>query len=391
MIAGKDIICISWLEWDSIPLIMHHMMKRLSAKNRVLFVDPPVAYSNLLITPKLYKSHFRKTSLWMKGIRRLSDVFCVYYPPPLMLQYGHFDIIDSINQSLTANSIKKVANKIGFKNPILWIYHPYAISPDGQFNEQCSVYSCNDDVGYFFTQNFNKRKKLSLLEEKLARKVDIVFAPSKNLFELRKSQNLDTHYLPSGIDLDLFKQALKDELSIPPDLKDIKNPIIGFIGGMTNAKMNWKWIEEAAVQHLDWSFVFIGPLAEPPPREITTKKNITFLASKDQCQLPAYIKGFDVCLIPYQGEGFLKACQPTKTYEYLSAGKPVVTSWINELEPMQNIVRLSRNAEEFIINIETSLETSKDPQMIHKYTQAVDGMTWDERVEEVLKLLEDKI
>src|SRR3972149_125492 len=394
MFKGENVICISWLVWDSIPLVMHHMMTRLARDNRVLFVDPPVAYSNLIIQPDWWKNHLKKTLLWLRGVNQVRENLFVYYPPPLLLQYGHFKIADRVSKAITASTISKTAKRLGFTTPILWIYHPYAVYPKGQFKEKLTCYDCNDDVGFFYSQNFNKRKKLSAMEANLTRKADIVFSTSKYLFNLRKMQNPNTYYLPSGIDFTIFNKSISSDCKIAPELEAISKPIIGFVGGMVNSKMNWEWIREASVSHPKWTFVFIGPCVEQPPFYITQQKNIVFLGPKPQEILPAYITGFDVCLIPYQGEAFLRACQPTKTFEYLAAGKPIVASWIHELEEYSNIVFLSRTMEEFVRNIESALVVGKKEEMIKLYIQTAQGYSWEDRVEKastfVTKIIKDR-
>lgn len=383
ILKNENIICISWLVWDSIPLVMHQMMTRLAEHNRVLFVDPPVAYSNLAIKPSLLKNHFQKTLLWLRGVRKVKDNLHVFYPPPLVMQYGHVNFADKFNQDLTARAIRKAADSLGFKNPILWIYHPYAIRPDGQFNEKLVCYDCNDDVGFFYCAHFNKRKKLAIMEEELTKNADIVFATSGNLFNLRRKQNPRTYFFPSGIDFDHFRKALSPSLPVANDMRNIPKPIIGFVGGMVNAKMNWSWIESASNAKVDWSFVFIGPCAEKPPGDITRKKNIYFLGTRDMECLPQYLKAFDVCIIPYQGEEFLKNCFPTKVFEYLAAGKPVVSVSIPALEEYSKVISLTRNVEEFISNIENALKKGKDDAAVKSYIETAGGETWDNRVKGV--------
>jgi glycosyltransferase involved in cell wall biosynthesis len=381
MLKEQDILCISWLVWDSIPLVMHQMMARLAKNNRVLFVDPPVAYSNLAIRPSLWKNHWQKTWWWLRGVRQVEKQLYVYYPPPLILQYGHLTRADRFSQAYTAFAIKRVAQKLGFQSPLLWLYHPYAIRPYGQFNEKVICYDCNDDIGFFFSQNFDKRGKLSALEAELTRRADVVFATSQHLFYLCKKHNPNTHYLPSGVDITQFQQALSPALQVAPELEKIPKPIMGFVGGMTNAKMNWEWIRTAAVSHPQWSFVFVGPCDGAPPAFITQQPNIIFLGAKPFAALPAYIKGFAVCLIPYQGKEFLQACSPTKAFEYLAAGKPVVSAWIPELENYQHVIRLSRDAQEFIQHIEAALVDGQKATRVQEYVHAAQGRTWEERVE----------
>jgi len=388
MLKNENIICVSWLVWDSIPLVMHQMMTRLARNNRILFVDPPVAYSNLLISPSLWKNCLKKTYWWIRGVRRISENLHIYYPPPLLLQYGHLKSVDRLNQAFTASAIAKTASRLGFATPILWIYHPYAINPTGQFNEKLVCYDCNDDVGFFFCYHFNKRNRLSDMEERLAKRADVVFTTSKYLYRIRKEQNPNTHYLPSGVDSELFQQAQSPACKIAPELEGTPSPVIGFVGGMVNSKMNWEWIREAAVTRPQWNFVFVGPCVENPPSYIVQQKNILFVGTRSQNLLPSYIKGFDVCLIPYQGEEFLRACQPTKAFEYLASGKPVVASWIPELEDNRNVIRLSRSAREFIQNIEAALADGKKPSMVQRYVEAAQGHTWEKRVEKTSQLIE---
>ncbi|MCF6158416.1 MAG: glycosyltransferase family 1 protein [wastewater metagenome] len=388
MLKNENIICISWLVWDSIPLVMHQMMTRLAENNRVLFVDPPVAYSNLVIRPDWWKRYLKNTWLWFRGIRQIRENFYVYSHPPLLIQYGHSNIIDKGNHAYATLAIKRAAAKLGFDSPVLWIYHPYVVMPQGQFNEKVVCYDCNDDVGFFFSHHFDKRKKLSAIEEELTKRADVVFATSRHLFHLRKKQNPNTHYLPSAVDIELFKRANSSDVKIASELESIPKPIIGFIGGMVNTKMNWEWIRAAAVSQPQWNFVFVGPCGESPPQYILEQKNIVFLGAKPQEALPAYLKGFDVCLIPYQGESFLKACQPTKTFEYLAAGKPVVSSWIPELEDYRDVVLLSRETEEFIQNIKLALTHGKNPSMIQRYKETARGWTWEERVGKASQLIE---
>lgn len=388
MLKNENIICISWLVWDSIPLLMHHMMTRLSKQNRILFVDPPIAYSNLVIKPSMLKGHLKKTVKWLHGVQKIYENFYLYYPPPLLLQYGHSEKIDSISQAYIGKAILKVAQRLGFTDPILWIYHPYAIRPEGQFHEKLVCYDCNDDVAFFYSIHFNKRSSLSEMETALAGKADIVFATSKYLFNLRKEQNPNTHHLPSALDLDLFKKALSPDYAIAEELEAMSKPIIGFAGGISNSKMNWEWIKAASASHPEWNFLFVGPCVDPLPSFITEQKNIVFLGTKPHDSLPSYIKAFDVCLIPYKGEEFLRACQPTKAFEYLAAGKPVVASWIPELEDYSHIVRLSRDSAEFVLNIESALEDGKNAGKIKSYVDSARGYTWDDRVEKASLLIE---
>jgi glycosyltransferase involved in cell wall biosynthesis len=194
--------------------------------------------------------------------------------------------------------------------------------------------------------------------------------------------------LPSGADIALFQKALSPALKVPPELEHLPGPVIGFVGAMINMRMHWEWIREAVVARPQWYFVFIGPCLDgPPPPDIAAQRNVAFLGSRPVEAIPAYLKGLDVCLIPYKGDEFVKACSPTKTFEYLAAGKPVVSSWIPDLEAYQHVIRLSRNADEFIRHIEAALVDGKKAAMVQEYVRVAHGQTWDNRVETASRLI----
>lgn len=380
MLEGENIICISWLNWDRLPLVMHHMMTRLSQKNFILFVDPAIAITTFLSHPSTSGFVWKKIWCWLNGVKKINENLYLYYPPPLFFQFGHFKINDRLNQLYLAYFVNKIAKHLKITSPILWLYDPYAINPTGQLGEKLVCFDCNDDISSFANLSY-KKKKLISLEDKLVEKADIIFTTSRNLYYDKKQKNPHTYYFPSGVDLDLFQKALSPSCELPVEVKAIPKPIIGFIGAITNYRINWEWIQYLSTSRPEWSIVFIGPCLESPPRDIVSQKNILFLGKKEQEVLPGYLKAFDVCIIPYKGEEFLKSCQPTKTFEYLAAGKPVVSSDIHELREFQPLVKLCQNAEEFLTKITECFEEGLDPAIIEKRIEISKAYTWNARVE----------
>ena len=387
ILKNENIICISWLNWDRLPLVMHHMMKRLSENNRILFVDPAIALTTFFIHPRSSRFLLQKIRFWLKGIKKVTESLYVYYPPPLFLQFGHLAINDRFNQHYLGHAINRFAKQLDFNSPILWLYDPYAVKPDGLFDEKLICYDCNDDISSFANLSYKKNNMLAL-EEELVKKAHLVFATSKNLYHAKKESNPNTYYFPSGVDFEQFHKALLHSCKIPDDVKYFTKPIIGFVGAITNYRINWEWIQSMSISRPEWTIVFIGPRLESPPDEILQQENIHFLGSKDTGSLAGYLKAFDVCIIPYKGETFLKSCQPTKTFEYLAAGKPVVSSYIPELEDYMMVVRLSKNENEFIANIDAALEEGKKQEFVQRCLETAKGNTWENRVEKISELIE---
>ncbi len=153
--------------------------------------------------------------------------------------------------------------------------------------------------------------------------------------------------------------------------------------------MNWNWIETAARLHPDWSIVFIGPYHEKLPPSIISLPNVYFLGKKPMDELPNYMKAFDVCIIPYKEGEFMRNSFPTKTFEYLAGGKPVVASDIPALRAYQPIVKLCKNSDEFVLNIEQSIKESHDVELQKKRFETAKDHTWDARVEKTSFIIKE--
>lgn len=388
MLTNENIICISWVDWDFVPIIMHHMMTRLAKHNRVLFVDPIIALTSFLTFSKRTRYMWAKIKRWERGVEKLNGNLYVYYPPPVLIQYGHTRLNDRFNQIFIEKAICRVAERLDFKSPILWLYNPHAILPRGALGEKLVCYDCNDDMSSFLARFRHKKKGLDTLEKSFLKRADVVFTTSKNLYNLKKESNPNTYYFPSGVDFHHFQKATYPSTNIPDDVRYLPRPIIGFIGGISNSKLNWEWILKAATYNSGWSLVFVGPCLDNPPGEVLQRKNLFFLGQREIDCLPGYIKAFDVCIIPYKGEEFLKSCFPTKTFEYLAAGKPVVASYILALKEYTHVVRLSKDEGEFISNIEDALRYGKDEGFVSDYIEAARGKTWEDRVEKTTEVIE---
>jgi len=91
-LSGESIICVSWLNWDWLPLVPHQMMTRLAVRNRVLFVDPAIALTTVLAHPAQAGYLAGKLRRWVQGVRRISENLHVYHPPPLLVAPGHLRV-----------------------------------------------------------------------------------------------------------------------------------------------------------------------------------------------------------------------------------------------------------------------------------------------------------
>lgn len=378
-LRGESIICMSWLNWDWLPLVPHQMMTRLARENRVLYVDPAVALSTFLAHPGQSPHLAGKLKRWIAGPRQVAANLHVYYPPPLVMTAGHLKANDALNRRWLAAAIKSAAHGLSMREPILWIYDPYAVEPRGQFGEKLVIYDCNDDTSSFASLGY-KRRNMQAVDAALARRADLLLVTSGALYRSKRELNANIHHLPSGVDFALFNQAAGRNLAVPEELRDVSSPVVGYVGALTNYRIEWEWLETLAQRLAGVTLVLVGPPVEPPPRSVTRLPNVRLVGAKPAAQLPHYLQLFDVGIIPYKGEAFLQSCQPTKTFEYLAAGLGVVSAPIPELQPHRDFVRFASNAEAFVGEVRAMLETSRQPAFRARCIEAARAQTWDARV-----------
>lgn len=386
VLSGESIICVSWLNWDWLPLVPHQMMTRLAVHNRVLYVDPAIALSTYAFHPREFARLSGKLGRWMQGVRQVAENLYVYYPPPLLISPGHLKANDVLNGRWLSWAIKRTAARLGMHAPILWLYDPYLIEPRGQFGEKLVCYDCNDDTSSFASLDY-KQRNMQAVDARIAERADLVLATSRELYRHKRSLNDNVHYLPSGVDFELFNSARAADLPPPDDLPAISGPVIGYIGSMTNYRIEWGWIEAAARGVPQATFVLIGPVIEPAPRSATELANVHFVGAKPPSELPRYLKLCDVGIIPYKGEDFLKACQPTKTFEYLAAGLGVVSAPIPDLEPYAEVVRFAASPDAFVQRIREMLALAGNPAFRDRCVDIARGQTWAARVTAASKLV----
>lgn len=387
MLRDLDIVCVSWLEWDWLPLVMHHMMTRLSRTNRVLFVDPPVALTTAAAHPSLASHVARKVGLWRRGLKEVSPNLHVLYPPPVLVDIGHLPALDAWNYAHLGRAVRGAAKQLGLQRPLLWLYSPYTILPDAIPDARLLCYDCNDDISSFAGSD-RKRRRLRELEQRLARRADIVFATSRQLLTEKQALNANTHYFPSGLDFELFNRACQADTPVPADAAALKPPVICYVGAITNHRLEWDWVRALARDYPEATQLFIGPHGEPPPADIKRLPNLHLIGPRKPEELAGYLKISSVGTIPYKGREFLDRCQPTKTFEYLAAGLPVVAADIPELRDYGALVRCVQDAPGYVRAVRDAVALRAQPDVVRQCVDTARGKTWDARIAGTSALLE---
>lgn len=243
------------------------------------------------------------------------------------------------------------------------------------------IYDCIDnwdsDLGWIW---YTKEKEIEIIEMS-----DIIIASANTLVDrLKNLTNKEVQLIPNAVNLRIFDRNIKH--SKPKDLPDDEKPIAIYIGALWGTWFDWELVKYVAAYAPDFNFIFIGNIPDDNSyiQELVTYPNVFFLGLKPQYLLPHYLKHSDVCIIPFKyDEKIIKYTNPLKIYEYLAMGKPVVSTYMDELISMPQIL-LSKNYNEFAENIQESLKITIDYPVLEKY---IHQNSIEKRVEDLLKIV----
>jgi UDP-galactopyranose mutase len=367
--AGRDIVCSATHFWTTtLWQRPHHIMSRLSANNRVVYLRP----MNILALIK-----FKEARAEYKMLSSYNENLHIFMP--LIFPYGNrFPFITKINDFLVTLQTKRLIAKLGFKKPLLWFYSPMGKYLIGKLDESLVVYDCMDEHAEFrFADNRLERYEIELMNS-----ADLVFTGGRSLYNRKKKFHHNTHLFPSSVDNNHFRLAMLKETLVPESVSSLKRPVIGYIGAV-DERIDYDLLADLAERRKDWSFAVVGPVVKVKKRDLPKRANIHYLGKADYSQLPGYLKGFDAGLIPFKQNNLTKMLSPTKTLEYFSAGCAVASTPIPDMESdFAGLVHFGESADELIEAIEKALKTDR-----HRLREAALCHSWDNTVDSMRDLI----
>lgn len=382
-LSNEDIICISTSDWEVPYGSRQQIMSSLAHDNRILYVESQISILHILKNPIEGSKRIRR---WLAGISRKGNLY--FYTPMPLLPFGNYLIlVNRINQAILLSILKRLAKKVGFNNPILWLYCVNSALLLGKLNEKLSIFYCLDDFSSEITIE-KRRRTLYSLEDYMLKKANIVFACTKALFEERQKRRPDINFLRNGVDFAAFNKKF-DSKQPPQDIKNIISPRIGFIGTL-DSRIDIDLLFFLASKKINWHIVLIGRNLLCLKDKFAFKKhpNIHALGFRKHELLPEYINMMDVCIIPYRTNGFNRYIFPLKTFEYLAAGKPVVATYLPELEELKDVVKLSKDKIEFMDNIEFFIRNNNRTSIGQRIAAEA---SWDSKVKKISEIIYQKI
>jgi UDP-galactopyranose mutase len=328
--SRSDLVVWSHLRWDFVYQRPQHLLKRAAADWRVFFFEEPVFNGSMHL-------EVRERDAGVK-------VITPHLPEGLRS--------DVATQAVLKEMLERYFIENRIDECVFWYYTPMALEFTRQFAPLAIVYDCMDELSAFRGAPAHLLER----EKELLKIADLVFTGGYSLYEAKRHRHPSVYAFPSSIDRAHFNQA-RTPKEDPADQREIPHPRLGFFG-VIDERFDVQLIDEVSKARPEWQFVMIGPVVKIDPATLPQRANIHYLGGKDYNELPSYIGGWDVALLPFAQNESTRFISPTKTPEYLAAGKPVVSASIQDVvRPYgeMELVHIASNSNEFIAAIEKAL------------------------------------
>ncbi len=360
----SNLLCFSHLRWDFVYQRPQHLLTGLSKIFNVYFLEEPVCdvrdYPFLAISP-------RPDNIWV------------------LTPHLHEGLSHSERIAYQADMLDDFLQNKVISDFVFWYYTPMALEFSAQHHPPLVIYDCMDELSAFkFAPS-----QLKSHEKKLLNKADVVFTGGYSLYEAKKNQHNNIFPFPSSIDKKHFKKA-RNIKTDPDDQKSIPHPRIGFFG-VIDERFDLDLIKEIAEARPGWHLVLIGPVLKINPALLPQRNNIHYPGQKNYQELPAYLAGWDIALIPFLINESTRYISPTKTPEYLAAGIPVVSTPVKDVvRPYgdMGMVHIAHDSKQFIHAIETGLISTKK-EWLTLVDEFLERHSWDLTCSKMLQHIEE--
>ena len=361
-----DLLCFSHLRWYFVFQRPQHLMTRFASERRVFFFEEPLFDAQ--------RSHLQ--------IHPDGDVRVVAPHLPASMKSDEASTRDAVSELL-----QDLCREWQIDDPVCWYYTPMALNYSRTLQPGAVVYDCMDELSAFQ----GAPPELLTLEEELFDRADIVFTGGHSLYEAKRGRHPRVYPFPSSVDVAHFAKARRLKRD-PDDQVAIPHPRMGFFG-VIDERMDIALLGQVATAHPDWHLVMLGPVVKIGEDSLPKMPNIHYLGMKKYEELPAYLSGWDVALLPFAMNESTKFISPTKTPEYLAAGCRVVSTPVRDVvRPYgdDGMVAIGGSAAEFGDAIASAL-AAPDPEWRARVDKFLSQLSWDRTWADMRTLVEDSL
>jgi glycosyltransferase involved in cell wall biosynthesis len=361
----QSLIVFSQFRWDFALRRPQHLMARLARDYRVFYFEEPV---------------YDPRGAWLE-IRVPATNVHVCRPHTRIAERGFADA----QMPVLAELLEKLISSHDLGTPVVWMYTPLALPLLQRLDAKTIVYDCIAEPA----APAELARDLAQREHSLLKLADLVFTGGPSLFRLKQALHDNVHCLPSSVDKEHFAAAV--EGGDHPEQASFAHPRFGFFG-VIDQRFDPVSVSLLADAHPDWQIVMVGPVAEVDLHALPRRPNIHYMGERPYGELPRFVAGWDVCLLPFAMNAATRHGSPAKVLEYMAAGKPIVTAPLPDVvEPYGHIVHVGRHAQSFVSACERALG---EPATLREKRAAmmrnvVKATSWDATAGKMRALIED--
>jgi glycosyltransferase involved in cell wall biosynthesis len=348
----RDVLCFSHLRWNFVFQRPQHLLSRCARDRRVFIIEEPVVDAGEAPHATVTHAH-----------------------PQIRIVVPHLRESDRADdRDVQRRLLDDVIASEHIRPEVLWYYTPMSLRFSDHLDAPAVVYDCMDELSNFAGAPPGIRDA----ESALLRRAGVVFTGGRSLYEAKKHLHPNIHPFPSSVDVDHFSAARSGNLREPPDQAGLPHPRVGFFG-VLDERLDRTLIDGLARLRPEYHFVLLGPVVKIDPSSLPQASNIHYLGQKSYAELPQYLAGWDVAMLPFARNDATRYISPTKTPEYLAGGRPVVSTSITDVVHPYGDLRLCRIADtpqDFAEAIDAAL--AEDPiARQHAADTLLATMSWD--------------
>jgi glycosyltransferase involved in cell wall biosynthesis len=335
---GSPLIVHSHLRWDFVWQRPQQLLTRLAAFAPVLFLEEPVFLDDVI-----------------EGVLDISvpsaNVYRAVPRLPVALK-DDYDVAIAHVRTLAISELAK-SDGIGrlFREPVQWFYTPMpAPAMLGAFDEVGVAYDCMDELAQFRFAHPDLGRRERLLMDA----ADVVFTGGHKLYESKSRFHPNVHFFGCGVDCVHFAKASDPRTPIPCEIGTLREAgaLVAGYYGVIDERLDYDLIARVAASDPHLHVVMIGPTAKIDPATLPRHPNLRWLGARAYEALPGCVRGFDVCLMPFALNEATEYINPTKTLEYMAAGKPIVSTAVADVvRNFAPVVKIACDAESFVRDV----------------------------------------
>jgi glycosyltransferase involved in cell wall biosynthesis len=377
-LKGRDIVCVGFSDWNN-PIVTNekHLLSRMAKDNNILFVE-----SLGLRRPQVAGRDLKRMAgrLW-RGVQPPRAIDGLHVLSPLVLPLHDVAAARKFNAYVLPRLVRRAAKRLGMRDVILWSFVGQAHVLIDPLAPSKVLFYNDDDHG---AKKGIDAESFYAAEAAFARRADAILCSAPEITARMKQLNDHVYDAPNVADTAMFATAL-DDGAVDPALAALPGPRVVFVGAIQAHTVDVPLVVELATARPDWSLAFVGPVGTGDPgtdvSAMAALPNVHLLGPRRYEELPAVLRGADAAMLPYLTEGAMRSVFPMKTYEYLAAGRPVVTTPLPALAELTGVARAATGAE-FAARLDEVM-AADTPADRRRRSDAVQSHSFEARIEQI--------